>query len=604
MIAAIPTLKVLLPEPDPGHGGIGALLHFETEIRIAAEQFRASEQSGMSGVNQLHALRSATITRLTRALESEVLPLERLAISELETLVSATGSYKRELESLVTDSQRLRHEIEDLRVRHDFGMQELAALAAGHEAAIRVVWNENLPVHLTQTSSATTLAFDGSIAGVSHANEVLGEPWYVAAVAHNLRVREFGELTGRWSALQELRREAEYRFQSQLMQVLHALELGVARAARLAAEIETEAVDHGMALMTPTTSNRLGPVLGDDINTAFMPPDKAEAMLAAALANPEAAYIAMGFAGTSLTLASFTNQAQRLQAELRRAQSDQQPANLVAFGRRGHALTAAISYGDLADADRVSVVVPGMLSTVGNIASLSRSAQNIYQGVYQRTQLPTEQHSDHSDTGQQPSRDAVVAWMGYDSPEIPQEPWMRHAHMGSSALADALGELRAHTAQPGGPGADRWIGVVAHSYGSTTAAEALKISDAPVDVFATVGSAGLAVGTRRSDLAARRVVAATAQPRATSLSGSEFSLTQPYRGGTSRDYIAPFGKTFGAHNVDPRSLKGARVTPMPGHHQHTIWTPPEKKALGYLAARSEALEMVVREHSNGRGGGR
>lgn len=80
---------------------------------------------------------------------------------------------------------------------------------------------------------------------------------------------------------------------------------------------------------------------------------------------------------------------------------------------------------------------------------------------------------------------ATVVWFGYDTPELLEEPAMDRAEDGAASLRSYLLAVRALS-----PSAD--VNVIAHSYGSTTAA--LAIGSQPdglgVTSFIAVGSAG------------------------------------------------------------------------------------------------------------------
>lgn len=235
---------------------------------------------------------------------------------------------------------------------------------------------------------------------------------------------------------------------------------------------------------------------------------------------------------------------------------------LVSFDPDGsEQMTAALWYGPL-DATNVSVLVPGMLSEVQGIGEFGTSARDLISG-----------------TG-----DAAVAWFGYDSPNIVEEPSMARAQDGAPALRSFL--LGVDT-QAG----SRTLNVVAHSYGSTTAA--LAIGSSPdalgVDRFITVGSAGL--------------------PDDDTVLGNLQGPGGPriYATTSANDFWAPVGKLTGwGHHTDPSSLDGVTVfdsdggraggvdlLPTPGHSAHGGANFPwESEAGGYLEKGSESFYNV------------
>lgn len=140
--------------------------------------------------------------------------------------------------------------------------------------------------------------------------------------------------------------------------------------------------------------------------------------------------------------------------------------NLISFDPDGSAqTTAAIAYGDLTNATEINSLIPGMNGNVHDLQAWGESAKALNRSVG--------------------AGSATVVWFGYDTPELLEEPAMGRAKAGAAALASFLSGLGALS-----PQAD--INVVAHSYGSTTAA--LAIGSRPdglgVTSFIAVGSAG------------------------------------------------------------------------------------------------------------------
>jgi len=236
---------------------------------------------------------------------------------------------------------------------------------------------------------------------------------------------------------------------------------------------------------------------------------------------------------------------------------------LVSFDPNGsEQTTAALWYGPF-DAKNVSTLVPGMMSEVGGIGEFGTSARDLISG-----------------TG-----DAAIAWFGYDSPNFAEEPAMSRAQDGAPALRSFLLGL---DAQPG----TRTINVIAHSYGSTTAA--LAIGSSPdglgVDRFITVGSAGLPdddkVLANLQGEGGPRVYATTSE----------------------NDFWAPIGKLTGwGHHTDPSSLDGVTnfdsdggvdssgkpLLSTPGHSAHGGANFPwEHESGGYLEKGSESFYNV------------
>ena len=191
---------------------------------------------------------------------------------------------------------------------------------------------------------------------------------------------------------------------------------------------------------------------------------------------------------------------------------------LIGFDPHGSAqITAAIAHGDLATAYEITSLVPGMNSNVRDLAAWGEAAKALNRAVGPGT--------------------ATVAWFGYDSPDLLEEPGMGRARDGAAALSSYLQGMRTLA-----PDAD--INVVAHSYGSTTAA--LAIGAVPdghgVTSFIAVGSAGF------PDDASVRENLANGRP------------PQVYATLSEDDAVARIGRaTAPNHSVSPETMTGVTV---------------------------------------------
>lgn len=144
---------------------------------------------------------------------------------------------------------------------------------------------------------------------------------------------------------------------------------------------------------------------------------------------------------------------------------------LISFDPDGAGqLTAAVAYGNVATADDVSVLISGMNSGVSDLPSWAATARELNAAV---------------DYARGTTASATVVWFGYDTPNELEEPGMQRAEEGAAALASFLRGLDVEA-----PAAQ--ASVIAHSYGSTTAALAIGSDPAGlgVDDLIVVGSAG------------------------------------------------------------------------------------------------------------------
>jgi pimeloyl-ACP methyl ester carboxylesterase len=144
---------------------------------------------------------------------------------------------------------------------------------------------------------------------------------------------------------------------------------------------------------------------------------------------------------------------------------------------------AVIAIGDLATADYVSFLVPGMFYSVDSeIGSWANAADQL--AVDQSTWLARLTPAQHA--GSQQSV-ATVAWIGYQTPTVVNVASLDLAREGRDALTRSLRGLEAIRTQGGQA---PYVSVLAHSYGATAALLALQENDVTVDALAMVGSPG------------------------------------------------------------------------------------------------------------------
>ena len=143
---------------------------------------------------------------------------------------------------------------------------------------------------------------------------------------------------------------------------------------------------------------------------------------------------------------------------------------------------AVIAVGDLATAEYVSYLVPGMFYSVDSeIGSWAGAADQLAadQAAW-LARLSPNQYGDAS------SAVATVAWIGYQTPTVVNVASLDLAREGRDALTESLRGLDALRATGERP----YVSILAHSYGATAALLALQENDVTVDALAMVGSPG------------------------------------------------------------------------------------------------------------------
>ena len=152
--------------------------------------------------------------------------------------------------------------------------------------------------------------------------------------------------------------------------------------------------------------------------------------------------------------------------------------------------------GDLAGADRITVLIPGVASTLGDF---TRGL-----GGVTRRAPAAQAHTVHAAAlAQDPAaRVAVIAWLGYDTPDGVTVSAARQevARSGARALGRLLDAL-AH-ARPGVP-----VTLIGHSYGAIVAGLAVRSGAPSVTDLAALGAPGIGA-THATDFPGVRVWAA------------------------------------------------------------------------------------------------
>jgi hypothetical protein len=300
------------------------------------------------------------------------------------------------------------------------------------------------------------------------------------------------------------------------------------------------------------------------------------AVLAAALATPEVVYRMMGFeADRSTSLATFTTQVNALDEGLRGADdlapglpgpTENRVAQLVGIGEHDGSLVGAVSLGDLDHASNVTVNVPGATTTIDDMGKMVRASNELVKLANAR---------DDGDTY------AMVSWIGYRAPSFPEVGPQDRARSGGAELAGFLDGVV--EGRGGVPPASTTV--TAHSYGSTTASEALQLTQHRVTSLVTYGSVGFTDGTGPDDLAVGTVYATEGEA----------------------DHTARWGRNATFWNrTDPRDLEGVEVFSSDASARaravtgHDMFPEGDSGKVGYLSPTSTSArnmaEIIAKGH--------
>jgi hypothetical protein len=144
---------------------------------------------------------------------------------------------------------------------------------------------------------------------------------------------------------------------------------------------------------------------------------------------------------------------------------------------------AAIAIGDISTADYVSYLVPGMFFTLqAALYDWAAISQDLYD---QQTDWIALLSKD--DASYRGKTAATVAWIGYSTPGVFDIASLDRANEGATLLGQAI-----HGVQSVRTGAQPYLTLVTHSYGSTAAMIELAKGGIRVDALAMIGSPGAA----------------------------------------------------------------------------------------------------------------
>lgn len=238
---------------------------------------------------------------------------------------------------------------------------------------------------------------------------------------------------------------------------------------------------------------------------------------------PLLAYYSLGLHQSKITFGDFKSQIKSVEKDVIHAQNlaKELPSKpgVQVFGMNNHdgALTVAISIGDIDQATHVAINVPGMNAEAAQLRGALNAANELFSSSHGEAITP-----------------AIVTWCGYNTPNYLEVVSSQRAESGAVELArviDSVKEVRS---------SDRLtllnLSVLAHSYGSTTAVESLKITRSHVDDLVIYGSAGIVDTSDVSEVNAKRIHVTDAH----------------------RDVVADLGR-FISSRADPRDLPSVRI---------------------------------------------
>lgn len=246
-----------------------------------------------------------------------------------------------------------------------------------------------------------------------------------------------------------------------------------------------------------------------------------------------------------------------------------------------HPPLAAIAIGNMDTADNITWNVPGMGTTAGSMDDWAQASQNIYDAQVRSGE----------------SNPAVVAWIGYHTPEMIDAPSLdvlstAQADVGGDRLAASLNGFNAAS-----DGRTAYVSVAAHSYGTTTTAYALTRTDFDINSVAFFGSAGLdgAVVDEASDMHVKD--GPDGQPAVFATQATQDDVAPMGRRGSFR--TDPLEDGFGSHEFSSEGDEGRSLKQTLGHSvlgtDDDKWNPTHTyDEHGYLDTGTQSLDSVAK----------
>ncbi|MGO4299995.1 alpha/beta hydrolase [Leifsonia sp. RAF41] len=230
---------------------------------------------------------------------------------------------------------------------------------------------------------------------------------------------------------------------------------------------------------------------------------------------------------------------------------------------------AAIALGDLDSASDITFVVPGMGTYTDDMQLWTQSAQNLW--------------DEQGEVGA-PTRRAVVSWIGYVTPPPGVDAALGdYAARGAPLLTADLRGVNAVRVDA----LPRALNVVAHSYGTTTSANALSDArDLGVYAFVMLGSAGIEERIpNASALHTQHVYAGEAEADGEARFGRF----------TRRDPRSP---SFGATVISVDGDTAADLLPVTGHAPvlHSPWNDDPLSSAWSHITNTALFEQKYAEH--------
>lgn len=470
---------------------------------------------------------SAGVAKIRTKLGERLLPGAAAVYRSAGDAKRALESYASEVDRIHTDAGKVVRDVNDALATIRTQAAQIEEIASLIRVSAAYAWNAGAPGALPQPqlgSEARSLDGGEQALAVEHLRGMYEWQWTLAASLWHHAIEDLDSAKTRWAKLIEDRRDAEGR----LVEALGDTTIGqlisvseddfASRRFTIATGISGELWGAGdeapeIAKSHPLLQELLGSESGEHVWDE--PPDPVEVaerweQLSAEERQrlvDEAPWVVGNLPGLPFGVRDEANRKAvefyqrypqslspeqlKLMADVRnilKLEESQRVANppiqIVALDMTGEVPKAAVGYGDLDAASHTTWQVPGMNSDAHlALEGWDEASRNLY--------------SAQDNVSGFSGANAVVAWLGYDTPDHPLtgDLGVLATEAAAAGAARFAAELDgAHAARSAGGHGQPVVNVLAHSYGTTAATIALTQVKWSVDSLTMLGSAGLDPG--------------------------------------------------------------------------------------------------------------
>ena len=526
MTIYVPSDGTSLLEGTPVFGSvdeINAVGKFVQNVYDDANDYRVAVQNADY---TLVSVTSQGVAKISEKLSGKLLPGADTVSVSADDAKTAFDDYASEVERIHSDAGNVKQDINDAITSIRSQVAEIEGIASLIRVKTPYVWDVGAPGTLPEPQlgpQGDDLDSDEQDLAVRHLRSMYEMQWMRAASIWHNAIEDVDSAKTKWANLIEDRRSAEGRLVAALDsttigQLLSVSGESVASrrftiATAISGELWGASKDTPeIAKSHPLLTGLFGSESGEHIWDTPPPPEEVAAWWAGLTVDErerlivEAPWVVGNLPGLPFEVRDAANRTmvafyqeypQSLTPDQLKLMADIQnilkleasqgvanpPIQVVSLDMTGEVPKAAVGYGDLDTATHTTWQVPGMNSDAHlALESWDESSRNLYDA--------------QNDVGGLSGSYAVVAWLGYDTPNDPTtgDFGVLTTDAAAAGAVRFAAELDgAHATRSAGEYGVPVVNVLAHSYGTTLATIALTLinENNPVDSLTMLGSAGL-----------------------------------------------------------------------------------------------------------------